>query len=178
METTNTQTFSAMDPQPPVAPQRPQFLTVLCILTWIACGLLLVSTLWGVMFQDSPEEQYENIERMREVNPEMADKMEQAIEVQQESNQTLGILINLVAIGLSAFGVHDVATEKNGILCLRCRRSIALSRFSDRGIGCHAFDAGSGNVSDHDRPSRRDRPCFCDPLCDEPETHALIFAAN
>ena len=106
METTTTQPNTPLDAQPPAAPQRPQFLTVLCILTWIACGLVLLTTLWGVVSQQTPEEQYEAIEKMREANPEMADRMEQAFEAQNNSNQTIGIAINLVALGLSAFGAY------------------------------------------------------------------------
>ena len=103
METT-TNTFTTSDG--PVTPARPQFLSVLCILTWIMCGLTLVSTLWGVFFQPTPEEQYENIEKMREANPEMADKMEAAYEAQSNSNQTVGIVLNMIALALSAYGAY------------------------------------------------------------------------
>lgn len=88
------------------APVRPQFLTVLCILTWISCGLLLIMTLWGVAFKASPEEQFEQVEKMREINPEMADQMEAAFEAQNNSNQTVGLVLNLVALALSAYGAY------------------------------------------------------------------------
>lgn len=104
METNESSNFAPSDAT--VAPVRPQFLSVLCILTWIACGLILLSTVWGVVFQQSPEEQYENIEKMREANPELADKFEAAYEAQAESNQTVGLVINLVALALSAYGAY------------------------------------------------------------------------
>ncbi len=103
METTQNYTINN---DMPAAPARPQFLTVLCILTWISCGLLLISSVWGVVMKPSAEEQYESIERMREVSPEMADQMEAAFEAQNNSNQTVGLAINLVAIALSAFGAY------------------------------------------------------------------------
>jgi hypothetical protein len=85
---------------------RPQFLSVLCILTWIACGLMFVTTIWGVVFKDTPEEQYEQIEKIRESSPEMADQMEVAIAAQEGSNQVLATAINLLAIAVSAFGAY------------------------------------------------------------------------
>lgn len=96
----------AVNPEMPAAPARPQFLTVLCILTWVSCGFLLIMSIWGVAFKPTAEERYQSIEQMREVNPEMADRMEEAFEAQENSNQTLGLAINLVAILLSALGAY------------------------------------------------------------------------
>jgi hypothetical protein len=101
METTVENTY---DSQTPAEPARPQFLTVLCILTWVCCGLLFIMTIWGVVGKPSPEEQYEQLEKMREVSPEMADKMEAAWEAQENSNQTVSLAVNLVGLALSAFG--------------------------------------------------------------------------
>ena len=102
---------SAIDNQfnnPDVMPkqERPQFLSVLCILTWIACGFIFISTVWGVLFQPGPEEQYEQIEKMREISPEAADKMEIAFAQQSGGSQIMGTILNLVAIALSAFGAY------------------------------------------------------------------------
>jgi hypothetical protein len=102
METT-TDNFSV---QEPIVPVRPQMLSVLCILTWICCGLLLVFTIWGVVGKPSAEEQYEQIEKLREVNPEMADKMEAAYQAQDQGNQTVGLALNLIALALSAYGAY------------------------------------------------------------------------
>lgn len=88
------------------APQRPQFLTVLCILSWIACGFIFLSTVSNVLFQKSPEEQMEQIEKMREVSPEAADQMEAALEAQNDSTmKVVNTAITLVSCGLSFFGV-------------------------------------------------------------------------
>jgi hypothetical protein len=103
METNTTDNFSTATP---VAPVRPQMLSVLCILTWICCGLMLISTVLSVAFKQSPEEQYEAIEKMREASPEMAEQMEAAYAAQAESNQTVGLALNMVALGLSAFGAY------------------------------------------------------------------------
>lgn len=90
----------------PTAPTRPQFLTVLCILTWIACGLLFISTVWGVLFRPNAEEQYAQIEKMREVSPEAAENMEALLQKQNSPSQYINTALSLVAIGLSAYGAY------------------------------------------------------------------------
>src|SRR5687768_819054 len=113
METTADNTYN--NTQIPAEPVRPQFLSVLCILTWISCGLLLITTLWGVFNKPTPEEQFEQVEQMREVSPEAAEKMEAAFEAQNNSNQTVGLALNLVAIALSAFGASMMwQLKRNG----------------------------------------------------------------
>ena len=90
-------------------PARPQFLTVLCILTWIACGLIFISTLWKVLMPETPEKQLEQIEKVRQVNPAAADQMEALLAKQQEAGPARTIMMNvltLVALGLSAFGAY------------------------------------------------------------------------
>jgi hypothetical protein len=87
-------------------PERPQFLSVLCILTWIACGFLFITTVWGALFQPTPEEQYEQIEKMREISPEAADQMELAFEKQGEGNLIISTILNLLAIGFCSFGAY------------------------------------------------------------------------
>jgi hypothetical protein len=84
--------------------QKPQFLKVLCILTWTCCGLLFLSTLWGLLFPPSPEKQQEQIEQVRAVNPEAADKMEEALLNQNETDKLITNIINIVAIALSFLG--------------------------------------------------------------------------
>jgi hypothetical protein len=87
-------------------PHRPQFLTVLCILTWVSCGLLFIMTVWGIAFKPSAEERYEQIEKMREVSPETADQMEVLLQKQDEGGQLMGTALNLVALLLSAYGAY------------------------------------------------------------------------
>lgn len=85
-------------------PARPQFLSVLCILTWICSGLLFISTLWGVIFQPSPEKQQEQIEQIRAVSPEAADKMEEALESQSSGAKIMTNVLSLIAVSLCAYG--------------------------------------------------------------------------
>lgn len=87
------------------APQRPQFLSVLCILTWITCGFVFISTVGNILFQKSPEEQMEQIEQMRSISPEAADQMEAALDAQNNDGfKAVNTAITLIACGLSAFG--------------------------------------------------------------------------
>jgi hypothetical protein len=104
METINNESFVAE-----TVPARPQFLTVLCILTWICCGLIFISTLWKVLMPETPEKQLEKIEQLRQYNPEAADQMEAMLIKQQENGPGRTILMNvltMVALGFSAFGAY------------------------------------------------------------------------
>lgn len=100
MENTNSNQFTN-DIAP--APARPTFLKVLCILTWICCGLMFIQSILG-MVGNSTEKQQEKIEQMREINPEMADKMESVIAADDGSMRMINALITLVATALSAYG--------------------------------------------------------------------------
>ena len=65
-------------------PKRSQFLKVLCILSFIMCGLGFLSGIWGI-YQSTPEAMQKNIEQIKSFNPEMADTMEdQMIEMQSK----------------------------------------------------------------------------------------------
>lgn len=66
------------------APKRPQFLTVLCILSFIGIGLVLAFTLIG-MVMNTPERQAEQIEQLRQISPSMAEQMEDQLLAQQDS---------------------------------------------------------------------------------------------
>ena len=93
--------FSNEITQPPT---RPQLLTVTCILTWICCALLFASSLIGLVAQPSMEKQQQQIEQLRSFNPEAADKMEEALAEQGGSSQIISQVLNIVCLGLSAFG--------------------------------------------------------------------------
>jgi uncharacterized membrane protein len=83
---------------------RPKLLSVTCILTWVACALLLISSLSGLMTQ-SPEKQLEQIEQMRKISPEAAEKMEAAIAADNGgAKKIMTTLLNVLAIALCAFG--------------------------------------------------------------------------
>lgn len=66
------------------APKRPQFLTVLCILSFIGIGLVLAGTLIGIVM-NTPERQAEQIEQLRQFSPAMAEQMEDQLLAQQEN---------------------------------------------------------------------------------------------
>src|ERR1043166_9090511 len=80
---------------------RPQFLTVLCILTWIGSGLMLIMILWGVFFKPSQEKQYENIEKIRQYRPEMADCMEEMLENRSPSIELVTSLLGVTSAALT-----------------------------------------------------------------------------
>jgi hypothetical protein len=85
-------------------PARPQFLTILCILTWVCAGFMLIMSLLGIINKPSPEEQAEQIEKVRAMSPEAADKMEAAFEAQSDSGQILNTLLGILAIAVSSIG--------------------------------------------------------------------------
>ncbi|MEO6303919.1 MAG: hypothetical protein ABIP51_12180 [Bacteroidia bacterium] len=83
---------------------RPQLLSVTCVLTWACCALLLISSLSGLITQ-SPEKQQEQIEQMRKISPEAAEKMEAALANDSSGvKKILTTLLNILAIALCAFG--------------------------------------------------------------------------
>ena len=85
-------------------PKRPQLLTVICVLTFIMCGLSLLGCIWNII-QSSPEKMAEGIEQMRAISPEMADQMEQQlIEMQESTYAQVAPYINFIYILLSFLG--------------------------------------------------------------------------
>ena len=94
---------------------RPQFLSVLCILTWICSGLIFVSTLWSVIFQPSQEETYAQIEKIRAMNPDAADRMEEAIDSQTPMAKGISTAITLLGLALTTIGtIHMWNRRKKG----------------------------------------------------------------
>jgi hypothetical protein len=88
-----------------LAPKRPQFLTVLCVLSFIMCGFGLLSGIYGII-KNTPENMQESIERVREMSPEMADTMEQQMIAMQESTYgQISPYLNFVWLLLSFLGV-------------------------------------------------------------------------
>ena len=86
-------------------PKRSQFLQVLCILSFIMCGISLLSGIWGI-YQSTPEAMQKNIEQVRSVNPEMADQMEnQLIEMQDNAYSKISPYLALVYTLISFLGV-------------------------------------------------------------------------
>lgn len=100
-DTINTQFTNDIAP----LPARPQFLKVLCILTWICCGLVFISALFGLVGQSTAKQQ-ESIEQIREMDPETADRMEEVINEAQVdgTSKTINTTISFLAVILSAIG--------------------------------------------------------------------------
>lgn len=95
------------------APKRPQFLTVLCILTWTMCGIMLIVSIIGLVATPSADAQKEQIEQIRQFNPEAAEQMEAAMG--NQGSQMLSTVLGLLAIGLSGFGAYWMWNlKKNG----------------------------------------------------------------
>lgn len=86
-------------------PKRPQMLTVICILSFIMCGLGLIGGIWNII-QNTPEHMAESIEQMRTFSPEMADHMEEnMIAMQDNTFIQISPYLNFVYILMSFLGV-------------------------------------------------------------------------
>lgn len=86
-------------------PIRSQLLKVICILSFVMCGL---SFLQGIMrlIQDSPETRREQIEQIRQIKPDMADQMEnEMIAMQENPYSKVAPYLDLLYIILSFLGV-------------------------------------------------------------------------
>lgn len=101
METTIDNSFE----QAMQEPKRPQLLTVICILSFIMCGLGLLGGIYNII-QNTPENMAEGIEQMRSFSPEMADKMEENMIAMQDSTyMQISPYLNFVYILLSFMGI-------------------------------------------------------------------------
>ncbi len=86
-------------------PKRSQFLTVLCVLSFIMCAIGFLSGIWGI-YQSTPEAMQKNIEQVRAVNEEMADQMENnMIEMQSNPFSKIAPYLGLVYTLGSFLGV-------------------------------------------------------------------------
>lgn len=84
--------------------ERPQFLSVLCILTWVCCGFMFISTLVSVFNRPSQEEMEASIEQVKAYNEEAAEQMEVLYESQDSPAFIASNAVNLISLGISAFG--------------------------------------------------------------------------
>ena len=86
-------------------PKRSQFLKVLCVLSFIMCGITFLSGIYAI-YQSTPEATQNNIEKVRGINPEMADQLEnQMIEMQSNPFSKISPYLGLVYTLLSFMGV-------------------------------------------------------------------------
>lgn len=89
----------------PQAPKRSQFLTVLCVLSFVMCALGFAGGIWKV-YQNTPEAMRKNIEYFKAINQEAADQMENnMIEMQSNSFFKVSPYLELVYTLLSFLGV-------------------------------------------------------------------------
>jgi hypothetical protein len=94
------------------APKRSQFLTVLCVLSFIMCALGIASGIWNI-YQSTPEAMQKNVEEVRAVSPEMADQMENnMIEMQGNSFFKVMPYLSLVYTLISFLGVMMMWNRK------------------------------------------------------------------
>ena len=97
---TNTSFEEAMS-----APKRPQFLTVLCVLSFIMCAFLFLSGVWNAI-QNTPEHLLESAEQVRSFSPEMADQIEQqAVAMQESTYMQIRPYLDLVFVLITFLGV-------------------------------------------------------------------------
>ncbi len=89
----------------PEKPKRSQFLTVLCVLSFIMCAIAFLLGILRV-YQSSPEVMQKAIEQVRTVKPEMADQMENnMIEMQSNSFYKIAPYLDLVYTLISFLAV-------------------------------------------------------------------------
>ena len=70
-----------------IAQKRPQLLTVICILSFVMCTLMIITNAFNIVY-NTPDNQQKNIEQLRTVNPEMADQLENNM-IAMENNMYL-----------------------------------------------------------------------------------------
>lgn len=98
METTND--FTAVP-----AKKRPDFLSVICILSFIGCGIAFLGGIYSII-QNTPENMAKNIEQVRAFNPVMADQLEEnMIAMQDNVYMQIAPYLNFVYLLLSFLGV-------------------------------------------------------------------------
>jgi hypothetical protein len=92
--------------------KRPQFLKVLCILSFVWCGLAFIGAIYGLI-ANTPERMAEKVEQVREFSPSMAQEMEQQLEAQQNSTMAkIQPYISIVLLLVSFFGVLQMFNLK------------------------------------------------------------------
>ena len=96
-------------------PKRSQFLTILCVLSFVMCGLKLLTSIYSV-YQNSPAAMQKSIEQVRQIKPEMADQMENnMIEMQNNTYLKLSPYFEIIYTLLSFMAVLMMWNlKKNG----------------------------------------------------------------
>jgi hypothetical protein len=97
------------------APKRPQFLTVICVLSFIMCAFLFITNIWNAI-QNTPEHLMESAEQVRGFSPQMADQLEQqAVAMQDSTYLQIRPYLDILFILISFLGVLMMwKLNKNG----------------------------------------------------------------
>lgn len=72
--------------------KRPVFITVLCILTFVSCGLSFISALWRLAFGNDTKQSIEAMRSMQRFGDSTFDKMADSLEKLQEWQVTADFL--------------------------------------------------------------------------------------
>lgn len=140
----NETTPSSYDIMP--EPARPQFLTVLCILTWVCCGLMFLSTIYNMLNKPSPDAMAEQVERMRAMSEQAAEQMEAAFEKQDDTSMLLSNLLGLVAILVTTLGAAMMwQLKKKGFYIYLVGEFLPYLGFLF--VGADAFEMMAGMMS-------------------------------
>jgi len=126
-------------------PVRSELLKVLCILSFVMCG---VNLLIGVLniYQSSPEVIAKNIEQISDIKPEMADQMEnQMIAMQDNTYAKLAPYLNFVYILISFLSVMMMWNfKKTGFYIYSIAEILPYTAFIFLGKNSMNMMAGAG----------------------------------
>ncbi len=144
----NTEDISAFE-NAMQEPKRPQFLTVICVLSFVWCGLSVLLGIWS-MIRNTPENMAESIEQVRGFNPEMADKMEQQmIDMQESTYMQISPYLNFVYAIISFLGVFMMwKLNKNGFFIYLVGELVPYVGFLVAGKQMSAMMSGGGMMKE------------------------------
>lgn len=92
-------------PNETITPHRSQFLTVLCVLSFICIGFTILSNIYSAV-KNTPENMQKSIEQVRAVSPEMADQMENnMIAMQNNTYMKISPYLSIVFVLISLMSV-------------------------------------------------------------------------
>ncbi len=161
-------------------PKRPQFLTVLCILSFICAGLMFLFSVIGIAM-NSPEKQLENIEQMRQFSPATADQFE--AQLMEQQNSVMGKIqpyLSLLFLIVGVLGVIQMYNLNKGrLLFIYSHRAYPLCVHVVWRQAGHGNDGlygdGSRSRGDHYHCINAIDRCgiHCD-VCHESETHEIV----
>ncbi len=128
--------------------KRSQFLVTLCVLSFIMCGITILSGVWNII-QSTPENMQQNIENLRAVNPVMADELENNwIEMQSNPFSAIMPYLSIVYTLLSFLGVLMMWNrKKNGFYIYAIAEILPYTSFLILGKNSLSMVSGASNAS-------------------------------